>query len=166
MKEYLIRRSQEATGRDSKWYETTFDSITWKPLREAFHKLTVGQCIQLLKYMNDMLPTHKRLQTFDNKVDGRCFECGYLWEDTNHLLCCSGEHRSIARDTAIEAFQQHLHKQHTPDIMTDLLCNSVTSWLQCTQIQPLTWHPPKDQIETNLSRAFATQQHIGWDQFL
>jgi hypothetical protein len=149
MREYLIQRSQTATGRDSKWDDTTFDSIAWKPLREAFRKLPTGQRIQLSKFMNDMLPTLKRLQTFDNKIDGRCFECGFLWEDTNHVLCCTGEQRSIARTDAIAAFRHHLQQQHTPDIMTDLLCDSITSWLQRTRIHPPTWHPTEAQLKTD-----------------
>ena len=50
--------------------------------------------------------------------------------------------------------------------MSDLLCDSITSWLTRSRIEPPTWHPPADQIETELSKAFATQRHIGWDQFL
>jgi hypothetical protein len=37
-------------GRDN----IIFDSIAWQPLGEAFEKLSIGQCIQLSKYMNDI----------------------------------------------------------------------------------------------------------------
>jgi hypothetical protein len=86
MKEYLIQHSHDATGRDSSWDDNTYDSIAWHPLGEAFQKLTTGQCVQLSKYMNDILPTLCCLQTFDNKTNGHCFDCGQLWEDTNHVL--------------------------------------------------------------------------------
>ena len=43
MKDYLIQCSHNATGRDSTWDATTFDSITWQPLGEAFCQLTIGQ---------------------------------------------------------------------------------------------------------------------------
>ena len=46
------------------------------------------------KFMNDLLPTRRRLQKLDNKTDGRCFACNLLWEDTNHVLCCISEARS------------------------------------------------------------------------
>jgi hypothetical protein len=104
MKEYLIRQSHEATGRDATWDETIFDTIAWKPLGEAFKKLSIGQRIQLSKYMNDLLPTLRRQQTMDNKTDRRCFECGQLWEDTNHVLRCPCETRSTTRTEALKTF--------------------------------------------------------------
>jgi hypothetical protein len=166
MRNYLIQRSREATGRDSAWDDSVFDSIAWKQLGEAFNKLAVGQRIQLSKYMNDQLPTLARLSKFDNRINSRCFECGYLGENTNHVLCCTGEQRSIARASAMETFQEHLERQQTPDIMIELLCNSIENWLQRSRITPPTWHPPEDPLETALTKAFATQRRIGWDQFL
>jgi hypothetical protein len=166
MKTYLLQRSTNATSRDSTWDEEIFDSIAWKPLGEAFTKLTVGQRIQLSKYMHDLLPTLSRLSKFDNRIDGRCFECGFLWETTNHVLCCTGEQCSTVRDTAIETFRAHLERLQTPDIMIDLLCNSITSWLTRTRIEPPAWQPPEDPLEKALSQAFDTQRRIGWDQFL
>jgi hypothetical protein len=136
MREYLIKRSQTATGRDSQWNDSTFDSIAWQPLGEAFTKLSIGQRTQLSKYMNDLLPTLRRQQTFDNTVDGRCFDCGLLWEDTNHVLRCHSDSRDTARATALRTFRAHLQRQHTPDIMATLLCNSMARWLQRECISP------------------------------
>jgi hypothetical protein len=166
MRHYLIQRSQEATGRDAPWDDTVFDTIAWKHLGEAFNKLAIGQRIQLSKYMNDQLPTLARLSKYDNRVNNRCFECGFLGETTNHVLCCSGEHRSSARDSAMETFRQHLERQQTPFFMIDLICDSLDSWLQRSRITPPTWQPPEDPIEIALSQAFASQRRIGWDQFL
>ena len=64
------------------------------------------------------------------------------------------------------AFRQHLKKQHTPDIMANLLCNSMTSWLHRTRIIPPTWIQPEEPIMADLQRAFNSQWKIGWDQFL
>jgi hypothetical protein len=165
MKDYLIRRSQEATGRDSTWDATTFDSIAWQPLGESLKKLSVGQRIQISKYMNDLLPTLRRQQTMNNTTDGRCFECQQLWEDTNHILRCPCETRCTARQEAFIIFRQHLKKQHTPDIMATLICNSMTHWLDRSRIPPPTWTPPEEPIQTQLRHAFKSQSKIGWDQF-
>jgi hypothetical protein len=86
MRNYLIRRSHTATGREATWNDVVFDSIAWQHLGQAFQKHTVGQSTQLSKYMNDLLPTLCRLQTFDNRSNGYCFACNQLWEDTNHVL--------------------------------------------------------------------------------
>jgi hypothetical protein len=43
MKEYLIRRSKKATGRDKSWDEATYDSIIdWRHYGEVFKKLSHG----------------------------------------------------------------------------------------------------------------------------
>jgi hypothetical protein len=165
MKEYLIRRSHEATGRDTKWDDNTFDSIAWQPLGESFKKLSVGQRIQLSKYMNDLLPTLKRQQTMNNTIDGRCFECNQLWEDTNHVIRCPSESRCHARQEALTIFRQHLSKQHTPDIMANLISECMNSWINRTRISPPTWTTPEEPIMTQLTHAFKAQGKIGWDQF-
>jgi hypothetical protein len=58
------------TGRDKPWAEATYDLINWRHRGEAFKKLSIGRGIQISKYTNDLLPTRRRLQTIDNKVDG------------------------------------------------------------------------------------------------
>jgi hypothetical protein len=42
MKEYLIRRSKEATGRDKSWDNTTYESIDWRHYGESFKKIRTG----------------------------------------------------------------------------------------------------------------------------
>jgi len=86
MKQYLIQCSHTATGRNTQWNDDTFDLIAWQHLGTALKQQTIGQRTQISKYMNDLLPTLKRLQTFNNASDGRCFACGMLWEDMNHVL--------------------------------------------------------------------------------
>jgi hypothetical protein len=86
MKAYLIDRSITGTGREAPWNDTIFDTIAWKPLHEVFKKKTAGQRLQISKLMHDLLPTARRQQVLDNKHDGRCFVCGLLWEDTNHVI--------------------------------------------------------------------------------
>jgi hypothetical protein len=165
MRTYLIHRSHTATGRDSNWNDTTFDSIAWQHLGDALRPLSIGQRIQISKYMNDILPTLRRLQTFDNTTDGRCFDCGQLWEDTNHVLRCPGDSRSQARDLAFQTFRQHLRTQHTPDILATLLCDSMHSWIHRTRIAPPTWPTPTEPIMESITQAFNSQRRIGWDPF-
>jgi hypothetical protein len=109
MQEYLIHQSIEGTGHESPWDNYIFVSIAWKPLHEVFYNYSTGQrTTQLSKYMNDLLPTAWRLQTFDNTHDGQCFVCGLLWEDTNHVLrFCRDEH-TLARNKALHNFWLHL----------------------------------------------------------
>jgi hypothetical protein len=70
MQEYLIHWSIEGTGWESPWDNNIFDTIAWKPLHEDFHKYSTSQPTQLSKYINDLLPMARRLQTFDNTHDG------------------------------------------------------------------------------------------------
>ena len=50
MKEYLIRRSKEATGRDKSWDDATYESIDWRHHGEVLKKLSNGRRIQISKY--------------------------------------------------------------------------------------------------------------------
>jgi hypothetical protein len=165
MQQYLIRRSKEARGRDKTWDGNTYDSIDWKHYGESFKKLSIGRRIQISKFTNDLLPTRRRLQTIDNRVDGRCFACHHLWEDTTHVLTCSCETRSDARTAACLAFKKRLSTLHTPDIMTNLICTSMDHWLSRRPVLPPVWHGPPDLIQRQLRCAFHAQNRIGWDQF-
>jgi hypothetical protein len=74
MKEYLIRRSNEANGHDKSWDEAAYESIDWRHYGEVSKKLSHGRGrIQISKYTNDLLPTKRCLAKLDNRVDGRCF---------------------------------------------------------------------------------------------
>jgi hypothetical protein len=139
MRKYLIRRSKEANGRDKPWDEAIYDTIDWKHYGEAFKKLSNGRRIQISKYTNDLLPTLRRLQSIDNRVDGRCFACRNLWEDTTHVLTCSCTARTASRTTARVHFQQRLSRMHTPDIMNRLICDSMDSWLDRRPVQSPIW---------------------------
>jgi hypothetical protein len=114
--------------------------------------------------MNDLLPTAKRLQTIDNKHDGRCFECHQLWEDTNHVLQCPGEDRSNQQKEAMQSFRAHLNAKHTPTVMTDLICDSMENWIHRRRISLPTWTQTEPFL-TALTVAFNSQKQIGWDQF-
>lgn len=165
MRAYLICRSQEGTNCNAPWDENIYDSIAWKQLHEVFHKKTIGQRTQLSKFMNDLLPTAKRLQLLDNKNDGRCFACGLLWEDTNHVLQCCCDDRSHAHQEALNQFRSHLLQQHTPDIMATLLCTCMENWISRRQIAPPDWIAHTKLVLQLLTRAFHAQSKIGWDQF-
>jgi hypothetical protein len=167
MKQYLIRRSAEGTGREKPWDETIFESIDWRHYGEAFKKLSTGRRIQIAKYTNDLLPTKRRLQTLDNRVDGRCFACQHLWEDTTHILTCSCDTRCSARAKARAHFQHRLSRMHAPDVMNKIICESMDSWLaRRPVVLPMTWNRPRELIHREPSRrVFHAQQRIGRDQF-
>jgi hypothetical protein len=166
MKQYLIQCSQTATGRNTTWDDATFHLIAWQPLGEALKQHSIGQRTQISKYMNDLLPMLRRLQTFSNTSDGRCFACGQLWEDTNHVIRCPCDARSQARTAAFTALKQQLAKQHTPTIMATLLTDSMEHWIHRRRIAIPEWPLPHEPIMQDLTRAFNEQRNIGWDQFL
>jgi hypothetical protein len=149
MKEYLIRRSKEATGWDKSWDEATYNSIDWRHHGEVFKKLSNERRIQISKYINDLLPTKQRLATFDNRVDGRCFTCNELWEDTTHVLTCTCDARCEARKAARTIFQQKLTRMHTPDILTNTICNSMDNWLARRPVLPPAWTGPGRNLSSD-----------------
>jgi hypothetical protein len=128
-------------------------------------RLSNGRRIQISKYINDLLPTKRRLATFDNTVDGRCFACNRLWEDTTHVLTCTCDARSEAPTAARTTFQQKLTRMHTPDILTNTICNSMDNWLARRPVLPPSWNGPEEPIKRQIRSAFKAQAMIGWDQF-
>ena len=147
------------------WKETSSDGWTGIHMGEALWWLSLSQQIQLSKYMNDILPTVKWLQTFDNKYDGQCFECQQLWEDMNHVIHCPSKAREQTRNEAFTVFSTHFQKQQTPSVLTNILCDSMEHWIHCHQIMPPQWNTAEEHIMTAITTAFNSQKQIGWDQF-
>ena len=56
-------------------------------------------------------------------------------------------------------------KQHTPSVMTNLICGSMEHWIHCCQITPPQQDPNVEPILNAISIAFTSQKQIGWDQF-
>jgi hypothetical protein len=54
---------------------------------------------------------------------------------------------------------------HTPDILTQLICNSMDSWLARRPVLLPAWNGPEEPIQQQIRSAFKTQAKIGWDQF-
>ena len=107
----------------------------------------------------------QRLQTFDNSVDGHCFACGQLWDNTTHVLTCSCDACSAARATALMTFQWKLTKMHTPDVLSHLLRTSMESWLARRPVLPPEWTGTEEPIQREIRTAFREQARIRWDQF-
>ena len=132
---------------------------------EVIQKLPIGRHIQLLKYMNDLLPMAKQLQTFDNRHDGWCFECGQLWEDMNHVIWCPSDEHEKTRKDAFQVLHAHFQRQHTPTILTKLICDTMTHRIQWWCIPPPQWPTPAEPIMIAITTAFQSQTNIRWDHF-
>ena len=116
--------------------------------------------------MNDILPTAKSLQTFDNKHDDHCFKCGQLWEDTNHVLQCLSNAWDKTWTEAFKVLHTHFEKQHTPTVLTNLLCDNMAHWItNWWRIPTPQWPTPEEPIMTAITSAFHSQKNIRWDQF-
>ena len=49
--------------------------------------------------------------------------------------------------------------------MTDIICMTMSHWIQWQHITPPNWLTPSEPIMTMITRAFQSQTWIGWDQF-
>jgi hypothetical protein len=146
-RQYLIERSQR---RDkfipSVWTEATFDDIDWKAVESSINSMTMGRRIQISKFANGWTPTKKHLSTHDNSVDGRCFACGRLWEDIDHMLRCRSDRRQQARTTALQNLRQHFTKYHTPAPMAKIIMHCLERWFD--DRNPIALHLPTDDPTT------------------
>jgi hypothetical protein len=96
------------------------------------------------------------LQMIYNSIYGQCFGCHNIWEHTTHVPMCSCTACTTAHTHAQATFQQKLSCMHMPNIITNLICASMESWLDCHSNE-LTQH--------QLQCAFHAQSQSGWDQF-
>ena len=113
----------------------------------------------------DILPTAKQLQTFSNKHDDQCFDCNQLWEDKNHVLRYPSNNQCQACTNASQILWQHFQKQHTPNVMAELLRTSMDHWINHHCIELPQWQLTNKLILLTLTKAFNSQKQIGWDQF-
>jgi hypothetical protein len=82
-----------------------------------------------------------------------------------HILTCSCEARGPAQMAARKTFQHKLSRLHTPDVMNNLICDSMDSWLARQPVTLPVWTGPNEPIHGALHHAFRAQAKIGWDQF-
>jgi len=131
--------------------------------------MSFGQRIQISKFIHDWTPTRHHLAKIDNSVDRRCFACGKLREDLDHVLQCPSEWQSIARANALDDLQCHLSKYFTPAPMTAMIMDSISQWLAGRRLN--TQHliisdDPNADLHALINTAYEHQNFIGWGHFL
>ena len=114
------------------------------------------------KYMNDLLPTAKRLQTIDNMMED--VSNANNFGKTPITYSNVPVKTEATKKEAMQIFCAHLNAKHTPTVMTDLICNSMENWIHRHRISLPTWAQTEPFL-TALTAAFNSQKQIGWDQF-
>ena len=79
------------------------------------------------------------------------FQMSPIMGDTNHVLHCPSETRDQTQKEAFTVLNAHFEKQHTPSILTDILCDRLTTGFttdvsyhhnETTMINQLLWPSP------------------------
>jgi len=172
LRAYIIEKSQKRDPHiEDKWTDEVFDDVDWRTHGEAFRSLGPGRKIQISKFMCRWTPTRKQRSRYDNSIDSRCFSCGRLYEDLEHVLRCTSPPREAARTKAITEFKEHLSNQHTPAPMAELIIHAIQRWFQGQRPLPPSLPDYMDdddskEIQSLLVTAYERQSRIGWYHFL
>jgi hypothetical protein len=170
-RKYLIKKSQR---RDpfitTDWTDATFDDIDFRALEQSMKATSFGRRIQISKFAHNWTPTRDHLACIDNKVDRRCFACGNLKENIDHVLRCPSDRRAAARLKAINELRKHLSDYYTPAPMSAIIIDSVSLWLEGRRpTVPLLDVSPNNvnsELHLLINDAYTHQCSIGWSHFL
>jgi hypothetical protein len=153
------------------WDDVTRNDINWNSVWSSFDQISKGWQFQLSKYAHNWTPTLHQWATQDNSIDRRCFACGCLKDDIDHVLQWPSDRRSDSRDKAQLQFLNHLTKYHTPAPMAKMIMRALDQWfsnLQWNLVPHLPTGPdiPNQHLDQLINKAFVHQNNIRWGHFL
>ena len=111
----------------------------------------------MTKVCNDILPTASTLQKWNYQETDECVLC-HQHEDRDHLIRCNGTSRLLWRIKFIVALRRTLIKKNTQWQLSDVICTSLTEWMDKRYVDIRNYH--KD-----FHLAITAQNKIGWRNF-
>ena len=116
----------EYIQRKNEWEDNTIQDIAWKSLSLAAQR--IHNSVLLTKVCNDILPTASTLQKWNYQDTDECVLC-HQHEDRDHLIRCNGTSRLLWRIKFIVALRRTLIKKNTHWQLSDVICTSLTEWM-------------------------------------
>jgi ribonuclease HI len=142
------------------WTGTIIRSIWWKAYGKSLTKLNQPEKMKVQKFINDWMPTNKRLHKYCKDHSCICSSCGSEVEDEDHFIRCHTYGRQKIRTEWLSALKEYLSSSHTPvSVKTSILTN-MTRWFEPTTA-------PCGSYQSNINceatkRAEYLQSRIGW----
>jgi len=160
------------------WNEEIFSQIAWKAIGRTTKRLPQYRQTRITKLQHKWTPTHKLLSKYNNAIDSRCKNCNRRRDETEeHVIRCSHENITTARDIALVQLSTALSDLMTPPDVSHALMYGIETWI--AQEQHIGQNPPTIQWpptnytyditcteHRNIAEAFQMQTQIGWDELM
>ena len=152
---YVEPMFMEYIQKKNDWEDNTIQDIAWKSLSLAAQQ--IHNPVLLTKVCNDILPTASTLQKWNYQETDECVLC-HQHEDRDHLIRCNGTSRLLWRIKFIVALRKTLIKKKTHWQLSDMICTSLTEWMDEGYVDIRNYHE-------DFHLAITAQNKIGWRNF-
>ncbi len=153
------------------WHTATFDLVDWKAIGEALKGKPEMLGLWLAKQTIGVCATRKNLARIQDILDDHCPNCGSPREDNKHLNRCPDEGRRRKFRGDVKDLQKWLSKNNQTDpelafwIPYYLLLRGQTPMAELSNTTRHL-HSPSTMMTATTRKAAASQDSIGWTEFL
>jgi hypothetical protein len=148
------------------WHPNTWETIDWTIHSRSINKIPRRQHHQVAKYIHNWLPTFGRLHKLNQHPTDICPRCKDSKETNQHLIQCrwiSDETFKIQKTSKLATILKKSNPTSN-DAIHQAITQCIEAWMH-NQPQPDYDHLLHDP-NPYLHAAIATQEVIGWDNFL
>jgi hypothetical protein len=138
--------------------------IWWKAYGKSLHKLNQPDKLKVQKFINDWIPTNKRLHRYCSDHSCKCSSRGTEVEDEDHIIRCLTQGRQKIRTEWLTALKEFLSSSHTLAPNKTSILTNMTRWMEPTMATNSSYKSKIDREATK--RAELLQHRIGWRQFI
>ena len=144
----------------------TWDTIQWDIHSHALKRLPRHKQHQALKFIHGWLPTFSRLHKFNQHPTQICPRCNMATETNKHFLQCYWTTDDTFRNSQINKLKCSFNKKDQPNTtnIQSIIINSIQAWM--TNAIETDYTELLDDPNPYMHAAAATQEIIGWDNFL
>ena len=144
--------------KDNNWSDHLFEDINWEASRRALRRLRKAK-VQLVKYLNNVIPVGKLVHTYNPKYPAGCPSCEEPIETRDHLYQCPAQSRVDWRVSFIAKLRQKLEKLNTRMDLQELLLEGVKATIEGRDANTI-------HVPPSVQDLYTTQTEIGWTQLL
>jgi hypothetical protein len=156
------------------WSAQHFESIDWTNYSSAFKRLLKGQQTAVAKAIHNLWHTGTRHQHHFGEAKPCCM-CNCETEEWRHVLTCRSIDASLHRSASWGELRKSIERWHLRQDFSTMIekgVNHYTERPRKERIQSKENEPQKpfgftfNTTRNLLQKAFRTQSHIGWDNFI
>jgi hypothetical protein len=115
------------------WKTNMTDMIWWKAYSKSTQPFNRPDNLRIQKFINDKMPTNKRISKYYGDRQCLCRSCNIETEDEDHMIRCKTQDRAKIRQEWLEELNQFLSNGHTPSAVKEGIMQNMERWLEPTK---------------------------------